>query len=200
MDTAQVTLSLDPAQVSPIGSSPATRLVENRDVLSCPHCRLVQYRTLNTLCRRCRKELDTGEEHCAEQDDSFTDTPTAGPHDASEAIRGLGARVRHLRKGLGLTQRSLSERMGVPRRYASRVELGCVTPSLATLKRIAAALEASIWDLLHDKRNRREEEIAAVLGNDFVREIAISLPELTPLHRALILREARDAASDRSRS
>src|SRR5271170_7398832 len=35
--------------------------VETRDVLRCDHCSLVQYRTNNSLCRRCRKPLDVEE-------------------------------------------------------------------------------------------------------------------------------------------
>ena len=35
--------------------------VETREVVRCDHCRLVQYRTSNSLCRKCHKPLDVEE-------------------------------------------------------------------------------------------------------------------------------------------
>src|SRR5262249_3542662 len=35
--------------------------VDTREVLRCDHCKLVQYRTSNSLCRKCHKPLDIEE-------------------------------------------------------------------------------------------------------------------------------------------
>ena len=35
--------------------------VEAREVLRCGHCQLVQFRTMNSLCRRCHKSLEMEE-------------------------------------------------------------------------------------------------------------------------------------------
>src|SRR5271165_659388 len=35
--------------------------VETREVVRCEHCRLMQYRTSNSLCRRCHRPLDIEE-------------------------------------------------------------------------------------------------------------------------------------------
>ena len=39
-------------------SKPACVKHEEREVLACRHCRLVQFRTRTSLCRRCHKPLD----------------------------------------------------------------------------------------------------------------------------------------------
>jgi transcriptional regulator with XRE-family HTH domain len=56
----------------------------------------------------------------------------------------LGRRVRDLREAHGLSQRQLAERVGTTQSVIARLEVGGTKPSLSTLERVAAALEASI--------------------------------------------------------
>ena len=59
----------------------------------------------------------------------------------------LGGRIRELRKGLKMSQESLSEKIDVDPRYVSRIELGKCFPSLETLENISRALNVEMRDL-----------------------------------------------------
>jgi len=50
-----IALCADPA------SSTSLLTAEIRVVVPCPHCRLIQFRTRNSMCRRCHKPLDETE-------------------------------------------------------------------------------------------------------------------------------------------
>lgn len=60
----------------------------------------------------------------------------------------VGARIRRLRRELGVTQGELVRRTGLQASYLSKVENGVVTPGLANLDRIARGLRASLADLV----------------------------------------------------
>jgi XRE family transcriptional regulator, regulator of sulfur utilization len=60
----------------------------------------------------------------------------------------LGARVRALREGLGLSLRDLAERSGVSPPMLSQVERGETSPTLAVAEKIAGGLELSLSQLL----------------------------------------------------
>ena len=54
--------------------------------------------------------------------------------------------------------------------------------------------------LVRDSRSRREEEVAAILADPFLAEIAALLPQLDSLHRTLIYGSVRDMAMGRRRT
>jgi transcriptional regulator with XRE-family HTH domain len=86
--------------------------------------------------------------------------------------------------------------MNVPGTYISKVEMGRVVPSLSTQWRIAAGLEVSVTYLLCDEsERRRDDEIARILADPFLSEIAQVVDKLNAVHRALILRAVRDGAA-----
>jgi XRE family transcriptional regulator, regulator of sulfur utilization len=60
----------------------------------------------------------------------------------------VGARVRALREGMGLSLRDLAQRSGVSAQMLSQVERGETSPTLAVAGRIAAGLELSLSQLL----------------------------------------------------
>jgi transcriptional regulator with XRE-family HTH domain len=62
--------------------------------------------------------------------------------------RTLGARVRTLREGLGLSLRDLASRCGVSAPMLSQVERGETSPTVAVAERIASGLELSLSQLL----------------------------------------------------
>ena len=62
--------------------------------------------------------------------------------------------------------------MQVPRTYISKIENGKAIPTLGSLERLAGALEVDICQLVRDARSRREEEVAAILADPFLAEIA----------------------------
>jgi transcriptional regulator with XRE-family HTH domain len=170
--------------------------VETREVMRCEYCRLLQYRTTNSLCRRCYKPLDFEEpEQLAPQ--LVTSQPVPNSGDAGSQV---AAQVRDLRRARHLSQRQLAGRMRVPRGYISKIENGNVVPTLDSLERLAIALGAEVRHFVRDSRSRREEEVGAVLTDPFVAEIARLLPHLDSFHRTLILGAVRDAAMGRRRT
>jgi len=169
---------------------------DKREVVPCIHCRLVQYRTRTSLCRRCHKPLEGAVRSRTEREAPSVRSDPA-PMADSEAIKNLGLRVRRIRNERRLTQEVLAGRMDVPRTYISKVEMGRVVPTLATLWRIAAALEVTLIDLFSDEATRRrDDEVARILEDPFLAEIAQAVDKLNAVHRALILRAVREAAND----
>src|SRR5687767_8678420 len=72
-------------------------------------------------------------------------TPKASELRAPEIA--LGKRLKAWRDFRGLTQADVEHRGGLAHNALSRIETGSVSPKLATLERIAAALELSIEEL-----------------------------------------------------
>jgi transcriptional regulator with XRE-family HTH domain len=170
--------------------------VETREVLRCDHCHLVQFRTSNSLCRRCRKPLDIEER--TPLSPQLVTSPSA--HSSAEAGLQVAGQVRDIRRARHLSQRQLAGRMQVPRTYISKIENGKAIPTLGSLERLAMALGVNICHLVRDARSRREEEVAAILADPFLAEIAALLPQLEPLHRTLIYGQVRDMATGRRRT
>jgi transcriptional regulator with XRE-family HTH domain len=108
--------------------------------------------------------------------------------------------VREIRKARHLSQRQLAGRMQVPRTYISKIENGKAIPTLGSLERLADALQVDVCQLVRDTRSRREEEVASVLADPFLAEIAALLPNLDSLHRTLVYGAVRDASTGRRRT
>ncbi len=170
--------------------------VETREVVRCDFCSLVQYRTANSLCRKCRRALDTEEPQRPVL--QLVPSPTTAP--SAEAGLQVARQVRDIRKARHLSQRQLAGRMQVPRTYISKIENGKAIPTLGSLERLAAALDVDISQLVRDARSVREEEVAAIFADPFLAEVAALLPHLEPMHRTLFLGAMRDAALGRRRS
>lgn len=170
--------------------------VETREVVRCEYCRLMQYRTNNSLCRKCHKPLDIEEPvHLAPQL-----VISSSGHTAEDAGSQVATQVRDIRRARHLSQRQLAGRMQVPRTYISKIENGKAIPTLGSLERLAAALEVDVSKLVRDARSRREEEVAAIFADPFLAEVAALLPQLDSLQRTLFYGAVRDAASGRRRT
>jgi transcriptional regulator with XRE-family HTH domain len=170
--------------------------VQAREVLRCDHCTLVQFRTANSLCRRCHKPLEIDEpEPPAPQ-------LLGAAEEAVAEDNGLqvARAVRDIRRARNLSQRQLAGRMQVPRTYISKIENGKAMPTLSSLERLANALEIDICNLLRDARSRRHEEASAVLSDPFLAEIAPYIAQLDSLQRSMFLNQVRDMAQGRRRS
>jgi transcriptional regulator with XRE-family HTH domain len=170
--------------------------VETRDVVRCDHCRLVQFRTSNSICRKCRKPLEV-EEPVVLAPQLVTTPPTPASAEAGLQVK---SQVREIRRARHLSQRQLAGRMQVPRTYISKIENGKAIPTLGSLERLAAALEVDVSQLVRDARSRREEEVAAIMADPFLAEIASLLPNLDALHRTLFSGAVRDTALGRRRT
>src|SRR5580658_5498746 len=169
--------------------------VETREVLRCDHCSLVQYRTSNNLCRRCKRTLEV-EERLLLAPQLVALSPAQAAAEAGQQVAG---QVREIRRARHLSQRQLAGRMQVPRTYISKIENGKAIPTLGSLERLAAALEVDICQLVRDGRSQREEEMAEILADPILAELAQYLPKLEPLQRSLLLNHARDRARDAMR-
>jgi transcriptional regulator with XRE-family HTH domain len=170
--------------------------VETREVVRCDYCSLVQYRTSNSLCRKCRHPLDI--EEPAPLAPQLVSTPPVAA--SAEAGLQVAGQVRDIRRARHLSQRQLAGRMQVPRTYISKIENGKAIPTLGSLERLAAALEVNVSALVRDARSRREDEIASVMADPFLAEIAALLPHLDSLQRTLIYGAVRDASTGRRRT
>ena len=170
--------------------------VDTREVVRCDFCSLVQYRTSNSLCRKCRKPLDI-EEPAPLAPQLVTTQPVPATAEAGLQVAG---QVREIRRARHLSQRQLASRMQVPRTYISKIENGKAIPTLGSLERLANALEVEVSQLVRDSRSRREEEVATILSDPFLAEIASMLPHLDSLHRTLVYGAVRDAATGRRRT
>jgi len=171
---------------------------ETREVVRCTfiECGLVQYRTSNSLCRRCHKPLDVEE--------SVRPGPIPVEHStidpSTEAGLKVAGQVKEIRRARHLSQRQLAGRMQVPRTYISKIENGKAIPTLSSLERLAAALGVDMRQLVRDARSLRDEEVATILSDPFLAEMAALLPSLDSLHRSLVFGAARDMATGRRRS
>jgi transcriptional regulator with XRE-family HTH domain len=166
-----------------------------REVLRCEHCALVQFRTSNSMCRRCHKPLDVEEAPAPVEVIAAVDSPTSN----LDAGLRVAAQVKDIRKARHLSQRQLASRMQVPRTYISKIENGKAIPTLGSLERLAAALEVDICQLVRDGHSKRDEEVAEIFADPFLAELAQFLPKLEQLQRSLLMNHARDRARDAMR-
>jgi len=146
-----------------------------REVLRCEHCLLVQFRTSNSMCRRCHKPLDVEDVPALVEVIAVSEAPPSN------------------------TDAGLRVAAQVPRTYISKIENGKAIPTLGSLERLASALEVDISQLVRDGRSRRDEEMAEILADPFLAEIAQYLPKLETLQRSLLLNHAKDRAREAMR-
>ena len=165
--------------------------VDSREVVRCDRCQLVQFRTSNSLCRRCHLSLDEDEAQIA----AMTPEAQAPPAQISCNGRGhlhLAQSIRSLRLRNGMSQRQLALRMSVPRTYVSKIENEKATPTLSSLERLARALEVSVPSLLSGGERSRQEEVRELMEDQFVAEVFPYLTQLNGMQMSSILAQVRD--------
>lgn len=165
--------------------------VETREVLRCEHCSLVQFRTSNSLCRRCHKPLEVEEPEPLQP--QLVPAAQGAEADGIDVARA----VRDIRTSRNISQRQLAARMNVPRTYISKIENGKAMPTLSSLERLAHALEVDICMLLRDARSRKHAEIHAIIADPFLAEIASLVSRLDGFQRAMFVNQVREMASGR---
>jgi transcriptional regulator with XRE-family HTH domain len=162
--------------------------VDSREVVRCDHCHLVQFRTTNNLCRKCRTSLDEDEPEPI----LVEPTPVAAPTNGTRSHLQIAAAIRMLRLKSGLSQRQLALRMSVPRTYVSKIENEKAVPTLSSLERLANALEVGVADLLKGSGRTLDDEIDDLMRDDFIAEVAPFLDKLDALQRSTLLAQVRD--------
>jgi transcriptional regulator with XRE-family HTH domain len=160
--------------------------VDSREVVRCDRCFLVQFRTSNSLCRRCHLSLDQEEPEVL---------PAPVPQMVPSGHRGhlnLAASIRSMRLRNGLSQRQLALRMSVPRTYVSKIENEKATPTLSSLERLARALEVAVPELLSGGERNRQEEISELMKDPFIAEMMPFVSQLNGMQMSSILTQVRD--------
>lgn len=161
---------------------------ETREVISCPHCGLVQFRTRNSRCRRCQRPLDEQFEQSVCPVPIPVHSTEVAIDNRLEMAQVVGRRVCEIRRNQSLSQRELAQRLNVPRTYLSKVENCKVLPTIGTLHRLAGVLCVEVHQLLFPR------EALELSQDSFLLEIASMIQPLTPEQRAVILRATRDMA------
>jgi transcriptional regulator with XRE-family HTH domain len=162
--------------------------VDSREVVRCDHCHLVQFRTGNNLCRKCRTSLDEDEPEPI----LAVQPPLPEPVNQHHSHLQVAAAIRMFRQKSGLSQRQLAMRMQVPRTYVSKIENEKAMPTLSSLQRLATALEVSVGDLLKGSNRTLEDDIADLMQDSFVSEIVQHLSCLDSMQRSSLLSQVRE--------
>lgn len=163
--------------------------VPPREVIRCPGCQLVQFRTACGRCRRCAKPLpprlvlvprlaSSGEPSPA-RPKAFPVRPHRphGPFLLRQSRWGkpqIGAQLVRLRKERGWSQSELARLAGIPRSYVSRMENDHLTPGPRIAARLAAAVGVAMVDLFSSEPHGNDvrlskDPICARLLSEFSR-------------------------------
>jgi len=161
--------------------------VDSREVVRCDHCQLVQFRTSNNLCRRCKTSLD-------EEPEPVVATPVQQPQtqSISNSQIPVATAIRLLRTRAGLSQRQLAQRMRVPRTYVSKIENEKACPTLSSLERLAQALHVRVRDLLSTTGRTLEDEIRELMGDEFIAEMIPYVGKLNAMQLTSVLNQVRE--------
>ena len=162
--------------------------VDSREVLRCDHCHLVQFRTINNLCRKCKTSLDEDEPEPILEVQPVVAEPVNDNHSHLQ----VATSIRMFRQKSGLSQRQLALRMQVPRTYVSKIENEKAMPTLSSLQRLATALQVSMADLLKGANRTLEDEIADLMQDGFIADVVPFLNKLDTMQRSSLLSQVRD--------
>jgi transcriptional regulator with XRE-family HTH domain len=161
--------------------------VDSREVVRCDRCSLVQFRTNNNICRRCKLGLDDEPEPEIAQPVEVAVPPMVHRQGIQVALA-----IRTLRQRNGLSQRQLALRMSVPRTYVSKIENEKATPTLSSLERLAKALEVPVTELITGGMAGREAELRDLMQDQFIAELVPYLGKLNGMQWQSVLSQMRD--------
>ena len=163
-------------------------MADDRKVIRCLRCNLLQYVTRNNQCRRCFGWLIVEAPATAKLE--ALPEPTSMPSKNFQVVTKMGARIAELRMRAGLTQGELCRRSGVTRSFLSRMECGVMCPSLATMERLAGAMGISLG-LMFETGTLQD-----LLMNPFVRAVAVFGRTLEPSQRRYVVQILKRLEAD----
>ena len=99
----------------------------------------------------------------------------------------IGQRIRSHRQSNHLTLKQLAEKVGCTDAYLSQIENGRVSPSIASLKRIASALQSKITDFFVEG----QDDDPVVLKQD--QRISLSLDRWNAEIQSLVVNPKKQA-------
>jgi transcriptional regulator with XRE-family HTH domain len=98
----------------------------------------------------------------------------------------IGRRVRQLRQAKKLSQRDIEKSTGLLRAYLSRVENGHTVPNIATLEKLARALDMPLYKLMCEGEELLEPiKLEVLTGDNLWGSKQEELSELKTLRRHL---------------
>lgn len=154
---------------------------ENRKVLKCKLCGLVQFEIQGRSdCRRCRRPLS---DPPAQPKPEAEPEPT--PEAAPEGWSRLGENIRKIREARGMSQRDLARKLNRPRTWISRIERGPTVPRVRSILLMAKALRVEPVTFFEGISS------PAIPATEWDMELMKALPHLSPANRQILL----DAAS-----
>jgi len=117
----------------------------------------------------------------------------------------IGDRLRGLRESKKLSQGDIEKRTGLLRCYISRVENGHTVPAVATLEKMARALEVPMYQLFHDgdvppsirkvKYPSNSDAWGSTGGDaDYLSKLSRLLAKMEPSDQKLLLHVAQKVA------
>ena len=122
---------------------------DNREVLRCEECNLVQFSTVSKTCRKCHVPYEKVVE------EKKPDIPFLVPEPIERIVvndpniqLGITLALRFFRNARGLSQADMCRRLGVPRTWISKFENAKCMPTLPSLVRLAEALELTVYFLM----------------------------------------------------
>ncbi|MBA3721235.1 MAG: helix-turn-helix transcriptional regulator [Parachlamydiaceae bacterium] len=129
-------------------------------------------------------------------------------HKARIAVRGLaiGVLIKSIRLQLGMSQKALAKRAGVPQSTISRIEQGQRDPNLSTLNKILGAISCDlvIVPLLQDSINAIRRKQARKMAEKQVRYLkgTMNLEDQQPDSRfiAELIKQEEDSLLQRPNS
>ena len=163
--------------------------VDAREVVRCDKCSLVQFRTTNNLCRKCRYSLVPVVLVLV----VVSPQPAVhAPSNSSHSQLQIAASIRNLRQRAGLSQRQLAMRMQVPRTYVSKIENEKATPPLSSLQCLVSALCVSLFVLFSGGQPSREDQMRELIADPFLAELMPLCERLNGMQLASIVNQVRD--------
>lgn len=98
----------------------------------------------------------------------------------------LGERMREIREAKGLTQREIAARIQIDDYYISRLENNHINPTLATMQKLATALEVDVRDFF--PAVQPEFRITPPKLDKDLKKVVALWKDLNQEHRQLMLR------------
>lgn len=114
----------------------------HRETIRCSHCKLMQFKTQNGNCRKCRK---------AYVEEKKAPAAVAVPEVVlvSAERLDLAFAIRVVRQASSISQRQLALRTGLQRTYVSKLECEAAVPTIKSLLTIAKGLDVEPWVLIY---------------------------------------------------
>lgn len=119
-------------------------ICDNRIVIRCSHCHLNQFETKSGLCRKCHKSLFDGPLQEVQK--------IYAPPPLSSRVRrrypDIGFAIKLLRLANGMSKSETAKKSNLARQQIGWFERNKALPGIATIERLAAALNATPYALV----------------------------------------------------